>query len=77
MPFDERGMVEWEKRKSSNATGIVVSELIDLSETVLPNNAYPSVKQGIPVGTFTFENIEINTELLHNTHSWIVVAINE
>lgn len=77
MPYDETGMALWKNRKSSNSIGIVVSQLINLSETVLPNDVLPTIKQGMPVGTFNFENIMINTELLHNTHSWIVIAIND
>lgn len=77
LPFDEKGKKKFERRITNRETGIIVSEQINLSETVLPDNALPLIKQGLSIGTFTFENIKINTESLHNTHSWIVIAIND
>jgi SAM-dependent methyltransferase len=67
----------WEKRLAGNDTGIIVSQDINLSETVLPKNIKPELKQGIEAGTYQLGELVINTALLHNTHSWIGVAIKE
>jgi 2-polyprenyl-3-methyl-5-hydroxy-6-metoxy-1,4-benzoquinol methylase len=77
LPFDEKTRIEWKKRMTNYETGIIISELINLSETVLPDGASPLLKQGLPAGIITFNNIKINTKLLHNTHSWVVLAIND
>ena len=67
---------KWERRMREGRTGIVVSEAIDASAVVSPKGKVPEIKQGIPAGKFKFDGIEIDTSLLHNTHSWIVLAIN-
>lgn len=76
-PFGLKEKQDWEKRLLNGTTGVMITENINFSETVFPENVKPSVKVGLPAGTFTFENIQINTTLLHNTHSWVVVAIND
>lgn len=79
LPFDVDSRAKWEERLISNKTGVIVSENIDLSETVLPPNVEESnilLKEGIPVGIYKLENVNINTRLLHNTHSFVVVIIN-
>jgi 2-polyprenyl-3-methyl-5-hydroxy-6-metoxy-1,4-benzoquinol methylase len=76
-PFDPKGRQDWEKRLHNGTTGVVITENINFSEAVFPKNVKPLVKVGITAGIFTFENIQINTALLHNTHSWVVVAIND
>jgi 2-polyprenyl-3-methyl-5-hydroxy-6-metoxy-1,4-benzoquinol methylase len=76
VPFGDKKHL-WEKRLSDKKTGVIISELIDLSETVLPKGKNPELKTGIPAGKFKFATLEIDTTLLHNTHSWIVVAKND
>lgn len=79
LPFDADSRARWEERLTSNNTGVIVSENIDLSETVLPPNVEESdilLKKGIPAGIHKLENVNINTRLLHNTHSFVVVIIN-
>lgn len=77
VPFEQKEKQNWERRKSEGRHGVIVTECINFAETVLPAGCEPEVKQGIPAGSFTFDGVTINTELLHNTHSWVVIAINE
>ncbi len=80
IPF-ERGLREkWKERLANNRTGVIVSENVNLSETVLPPNVDKVsilLKEGIPVGIYKLKAIDINTGLLHNTHSFVVVIIND
>jgi 2-polyprenyl-3-methyl-5-hydroxy-6-metoxy-1,4-benzoquinol methylase len=64
----------WEERRRQGRTGVIVSELINLKETVLPENTVAELKIGLEPGSYRFSDIEINTTLLHNTHSWLVIA---
>lgn len=69
--------VQWEKRFQEGKHGLIVTERINLSETVLSGNEEPELKKGIDAGVINFANHTIDTRLLHNTHSWVVMAINE
>jgi len=75
-PFDLSGEI-WQRRRSQGRTGVVVTQTIKLDETVLPRGAAPRIKTGIPAGIYRLGSLEINTALLHNTHSWAVVATND
>ncbi len=75
VPFGDAKQL-WEKRLSEGRVGEIVSEHINLSETVLPAGVTPELKKGIEAGKFKFASYDIDTALLHNTHSWIVLAIN-
>lgn len=75
VPFGDK-ILSWKRRLSESKVGVIISEIINLSETVLPNDANPEVKKGIEAGNFKFANYNIDTTLLHNTHSWIIIAIN-
>ena len=66
----------WEKRLSEGKTGVIVSEHISLDETVLPEGEISEIKRGITAGVFQFATYSIDTTLLHNTHSWIILAVN-
>jgi hypothetical protein len=55
---------------------MVVSQAIDLSETALLDSREPEVKSGAPPGVIKFGTFEVDTSLLHNTHSWIVICMN-
>jgi 2-polyprenyl-3-methyl-5-hydroxy-6-metoxy-1,4-benzoquinol methylase len=77
VPFDAAGRAAWEKRLQEHRVGIVVSERINLEESVIPRGTVPELKSGLAPGKFAFEGIQVDTALLHNTHSWIVLAINE
>jgi len=76
IPSDKRKAL-WEKRLAGGKVGMVVSENINLSETVLDGINYPRIKEGLMAGTLSFSGHDINTRLLHNTHSWVVVAEGE
>jgi 2-polyprenyl-3-methyl-5-hydroxy-6-metoxy-1,4-benzoquinol methylase len=65
----------WERRLSDGRTGIVVTQAINLDETVLLHEGVPQLKSGIPAGLYRVGGVEVDTTLLHNTHSWAIVAI--
>jgi len=66
----------WEKRSAERRTGVVVTENINLAEMVLPDGSVPELKRGLAPGHLAFPPHDIDTRLLHNTHSWIVLALN-
>ena len=66
----------WEKRSKERRTGVIVTEEINLAETVLPEGSAPELKRGLAPGRLEFPPYDIDTRLLHNTHSWIVLALN-
>jgi len=66
----------WERRLSEGKVGVIISEFINLSETILPDGVNPGIKRGIKAGRFKFATYSIDTTLLHNTHSWIILAVN-
>lgn len=77
VPGSERA---WRERQASGNTGVVVSERLNLSETVLPlelKECDVPVKEGIPAGIYRLKNIDIDTRLLHNTLSFLAVIIND
>jgi SAM-dependent methyltransferase len=67
----------WERRLSEGRTGVIVSQAINFDETVLLNGVMPEVKTGRPAGIYSVDNVEVDTALLHNTHSWAIVAIRD
>jgi SAM-dependent methyltransferase len=77
IPFNEISKISWDIRQSKGKTGIIISEDINLSETVQPEGRKIELKKGIKPGVFKLGNQDIDTKLLHNTHSWVIVAINE
>lgn len=76
VPFGEMKKA-WTKRMEEKNTGVVISESINMEESCVPDGYTPELKQGIEAGTYPFEGYHIDTKLLHNTHSWVVIAINE
>jgi len=76
VPFGNKKLL-WEKRLSEGKVGIIVTESINLSETVILDDvANLEIKKGIEAGEFEFANYNIDTSRLHNTHSWVVLAVN-
>lgn len=67
----------WERRSSVGRTGVVVTQAIDLDETVLPDEVVPELKQGRAAGIYSVGSLDVDTTLLHNTHSWAIVAVRE
>ena len=66
---------DWLRRLADGRTGVIVSENINLDETVLPESVEAELKRGLTPGRYLFQHLDIDTTLLHNTHSWIVIAI--
>ena len=64
----------WENRLKAKKTGVVVSENIVWEETVWTGKSRPIAKTGQMPGDIIFGTTSIDTRLLHNTHSWVVVA---
>ena len=67
----------WEVRRSKGRTGVVVTQAINYDDTVFPDGTVPQSKSGPPAGKHRVGSVEIDTSLLHNTHSWTVVAIKD
>jgi 2-polyprenyl-3-methyl-5-hydroxy-6-metoxy-1,4-benzoquinol methylase len=65
------------RRKNAGKVGILVSEAIVLSDVVLPEGVTPELKEGIKPDAFAFSRFDVDVTLLHNTHSWIILAVNE
>jgi len=74
VPFGDAKLL-WDKRIEDGKTGTVVSENVDLSETFIPYNVDPKLKQGIKPGRIRFGSYVVDTHLLHNTYSWMILAI--
>lgn len=74
IPFRERKKL-WIKRVKKGETGIIISEEINKSEIALEDRKKTKFKSGRKVGKYNFGRIIINTKLLHNTHSWVVIAL--
>ena len=68
---------KWEERLKSGDIGVVVTENLDLSQTVLPNGFTPELKKGLATGRYQIGEYKVDTSRLHNTHSWSIVAIND
>jgi 2-polyprenyl-3-methyl-5-hydroxy-6-metoxy-1,4-benzoquinol methylase len=74
VPFEPAERAAWEKRRARGAIGVIVSERINLSESSLREDTRACLKRGIEPGNFRFAGRNVDTRLLHNTHSWIVLA---
>ena len=75
VPFGDAKSL-WKKRLSEGNVGVIISEHISLSKTVLPDGVNPEIKRGVKAGRFQFRTYDIDTALLHNTHSWVILAVN-
>jgi SAM-dependent methyltransferase len=64
----------WVARSEAGNTGVIISEAIDLDETVLPQGVAAELKRGLSPGWYEAGSLRIETSTLHNTHSWVVVA---
>ena len=75
VPFGEaRG--KWEARLAKRHIGIVVTENINIEETVISEGANPELKMGIQPGVLSLGLLRVDTKPLHNTHSWLILAVN-
>ncbi len=68
---------DWAQRLAEGQTGVIVSQAIDIVETVLPDEGVAEIKEGIPAGVYHLGDMAIDTTRLHNTHSWAIVARNK
>lgn len=69
------GKISWERRLASGKVGIILTERLNFHETVIAEGEDPQAKSGLEPGKMVFADFEIDTTLLHNTHSWVVIAI--
>lgn len=77
VPFDEEQRRRWEERLNLGRVGLVISEKLNLAETVHPNGLTPMVKKGVEPGSISWGGLRIDLSLLHNTHSWVALAIKD
>ncbi len=77
VPFEPRARAAWLGRQAHGATGVTISENINLNETVLPAGRDPELKAGLEPGWYSFADFRVDTRLLHNTHSWVALAVKE
>lgn len=68
---------KWYTRLNGNRTGVVVTESINLDEAVVPEGVLPVFKEGIAPGIISLAGQQIDTALLHSTHSWVTIAIKD
>ena len=65
----------WERRLAAGDTGLCVAQEINFDETVCDEAISSDVcKPGREAGEFKRNGITVNTQNLHNTHSWVVLA---
>jgi len=74
IPSDGRGWDSWAERRAKGKIGVTVSERIDFTESCIEDGARPAAKRGLQPGSFAFDRWNVDTSLLHNTHSWVVLA---
>jgi 2-polyprenyl-3-methyl-5-hydroxy-6-metoxy-1,4-benzoquinol methylase len=72
-----------ELKRITDPSGIVIigtpnsellAERIDFTESCIEDGARPAAKRGFQPGSFAFDRWNVDTSLLHNTHSWVVLA---
>jgi 2-polyprenyl-3-methyl-5-hydroxy-6-metoxy-1,4-benzoquinol methylase len=68
------GKAQWEERLRRGETGIIITQMIQMEESVISNETTVEIKSGVEPGQYPFGSLSVNTTLLHNTHSWIVIA---
>ena len=65
----------WESRLAAGDTGLCVTQEINFDETVCDESISSEIcKPGREAGEFERNGITVNTQNLHNTHSWVVLA---
>ena len=66
----------WESRLAAGDTGVCVAQEINFDETVSDEAISSEIcKPGREAGEFEYNGIKVNTQNLHNTHSWVVLAM--
>lgn len=77
IPWNPTMRQHWQKRLEEGRVGAIVSENINLHETVLPPGVQPRLKSGSNSKRLMLGGYQVDLTLLHNTHSWVVLAIND
>jgi SAM-dependent methyltransferase len=75
VPVEPEARRAWEERAAAGQLGVVVSERIDLSETVILPGGPPELKRGAEPSVLEFAGWAVDAALLHNTHSWVILAV--
>jgi 2-polyprenyl-3-methyl-5-hydroxy-6-metoxy-1,4-benzoquinol methylase len=78
VPFDADALSNWEQRHADGLVGVIAGAEIDLSETIIPEGARPELKQAAQAGQVHPLKVgahEVDTTRLHNTHSFVVLAV--
>ncbi|MEN3340785.1 MAG: hypothetical protein V7644_189 [Actinomycetota bacterium] len=75
VPFEAAARDAWRERAATGRTGVVVSERVAVEEIPVPPGKVVETKRGEEPGTRTLGGYTFNTGLLHNTHGWIVLAV--
>lgn len=74
---NNKKLIQYKKRVKNRQKGVTISEIINESEIAFyEDNIKHRFKKGLTPGVYKFGNYKINTKLLHNTHSWVILAIN-
>jgi len=74
VPYEPDAREAWRRRAAAGRVGVVVDEEIDESEVLLPTSASVDLKRGDPPGDVVIGGRTIDTSLLRNPISWVVVA---
>jgi SAM-dependent methyltransferase len=73
LPVEPKARASWAERRASGAVGTIVSERIETSYATLPEVV--EVKRGLEPGVLHLGEYPVDTRLLHNTHSWVVLGV--
>lgn len=76
VPHSRAGTAAWEERVRSGRIGRIATASIVPADAVVPPGVRPELKQaGEPAAALEFAGRLVDTTLLHNTHSWLVLAV--
>lgn len=73
LPFGELAQT-WQRRLAEGNIGVIVTQTLNLDETPLAEGSIPVLKTGQAPGRYKFCDLDIDTTLLYNPHSWVIVA---
>ncbi len=74
IPFG-KNRASWEKRVQTQKVGTIVPTEINWNEVLIPREGQPDLKTPNVTGAITFNNRSIDLTHLHNTHSWVAIAM--
>lgn len=76
VPFGEYEPA-WRRRLVEGNTGVIVTQTLNIDETPLSEGEVPRLKIGQVPGRHRFHELDIDTNLLHNPYSWVIVAAKQ